>query len=48
MGEFKLMCLKMIRADIGRKMNGFGVRPQDQTLFSKRSTPLLEFGFTRR
>ncbi|MEO8440597.1 MAG: serine acetyltransferase [Spartobacteria bacterium] len=33
-----------IRADISRKINGYGVRPEDQTLFRKRITPLLEFG----
>lgn len=33
-----------IRADINRKVHGYGVRPQDQTLFRKRITPLLEFG----
>lgn len=37
------MC-EMIRADVGRKMRGYGVRPQDQTFFRKRVTPLLEFG----
>jgi serine O-acetyltransferase len=33
-----------IRADLERKMHGYGVRPQDKTLFRKRITPLLEFG----
>jgi len=33
-----------IRADIGRKMRGYGVRPQDKGFFRKRITPLLEFG----
>ena len=33
-----------IRADLERKMRGYGVRPQDKTLFRKRITPLLEFG----
>jgi serine O-acetyltransferase len=33
-----------IRADIERKMRGFGVRAKDQTFFRKRITPLLEFG----
>ena len=33
-----------IRADIDRKMRGYGVRPQDKSLFRKRITPLLEFG----
>ena len=33
-----------IRADIGRKVRGYGVRPQDKTFFRKRITPLLEFG----
>ena len=35
---------KLIRADISRKMRGYGVRPEDQTFFRKRITPLLEFG----
>lgn len=43
MGDFKLMC-EMIRADINRKTEGYGVRPKDQTFFRKRITPLLEFG----
>jgi hypothetical protein len=34
----------MIRADLKFKMRGYGVRPQDQTFFRKRITPLLEFG----
>jgi serine O-acetyltransferase len=33
-----------IRADISRKMRAYGVRPQDQTFFRKRITPLLELG----
>jgi serine O-acetyltransferase len=33
-----------IRADVRRKMTGWGVRPEDQTFFRKRVTPLLEFG----
>jgi serine O-acetyltransferase len=33
-----------IRADINRKMRAYGVRPQDQTFFRKRITPLLELG----
>jgi serine O-acetyltransferase len=33
-----------IRQDIGRKIRGYGVRPQDKTFFRKRITPLLEFG----
>src|SRR4029450_9585865 len=33
-----------IRADINRKIRGYGVRPEDQTFFRKRITPLLEFG----
>ena len=33
-----------IRADLERKMRGYGARPQDKTLFRKRITPLLEFG----
>ena len=33
-----------IRADISRKMRSYGVRPQDQTFFRKRITPLLELG----
>ena len=33
-----------IRADLERKMRGYGVRRQDQSLFRKRITPLLEFG----
>ncbi len=37
------MC-QMIRADISRKMHGYGVRPKDQTFFRKKVTPLLEFG----
>lgn len=35
---------ELIRADIDRKMRAYGVRPQDQTFFRKRITPLLEFG----
>jgi len=35
---------EMIRADIDRKMRGYGVRPQDKSFFRKRITPLLEFG----
>jgi serine O-acetyltransferase len=34
----------MIRADIDRKVRGYGVRPQDKTFFRKRVTPFLEFG----
>ncbi len=33
-----------IRADINRKVHGYGVRPEDQTIFRKRITPMLEFG----
>jgi serine O-acetyltransferase len=33
-----------IRADINRKIRAYGVRPQDQTFFRKRITPLLELG----
>ena len=33
-----------IRADIDRKVRGYGVRPQDKTFFRKRITPLLELG----
>ena len=33
-----------IREDIGRKIRGYGVRPQDKTFFRKRITPLLELG----
>jgi len=33
-----------IREDIGRKMRGYGVRPEDKTFFRKRITPLLELG----
>ena len=33
-----------IRADINRKIHGYGVRPEDQTFFRKRITPFLEFG----
>ena len=35
---------ELIRADINRKIKGYGVRPEDQTFFRKRITPLLEFG----
>src|ERR1044071_1262059 len=35
---------ELIRADLDRKMRGFGVRPEDQTFFRKRITPFLEFG----
>ena len=35
---------ELIRADLTRKMRGFGVRPEDQTFFRKRITPFLEFG----
>jgi len=35
---------ELIRADIARKIRGFGVRPEDQTFFRKRITPFLEFG----
>ena len=35
---------EMIRADLNRKMRGYGVRPQDRTFFRKRITALLEFG----
>jgi serine O-acetyltransferase len=33
-----------IRADIDRKVHGWGVRPQDKTFFRQRITPLLELG----
>ena len=33
-----------IRADIDRKVRGWGVRPEDKTFFRKRITPLLELG----
>jgi len=33
-----------IRADIERKIRGYGVRPQDRTFFRKRITPFLELG----
>jgi len=33
-----------IRADIDRKIRGYGVRPKDKTFFRKRITPLLELG----
>lgn len=33
-----------IRADLNRKVQGYGVRPQDNTFFRKRVTPFLEFG----
>jgi serine O-acetyltransferase len=33
-----------IRADIDRKILGYGVRTQDKTFFRKRITPLLELG----
>lgn len=33
-----------IRADLDRKIRGYGVRPQDNTFFRKRITPFLEFG----
>ncbi len=33
-----------IRADLDRKVRGYGVRPQDKTFFRKRVTPFLEFG----
>ncbi len=36
----------IIRADIDRKIRGYGVRPQDMTFFRKKITPLLEFGTT--
>jgi serine O-acetyltransferase len=35
---------EMIRADIERKMRGYGVRAKDKTFFRKRITPFLEFG----
>jgi serine O-acetyltransferase len=35
---------ELIRADISRKMRGYGIRPEDQTFFRKRVTPFLEFG----
>ena len=35
---------ELIRADLARKIRGFGVRPEDQTFFRKRITPFLEFG----
>jgi len=33
-----------IREDIARKMRGYPVRPEDNTFFRKRITPLLELG----
>jgi serine O-acetyltransferase len=33
-----------IRADIERKIRGYGVRPEDRTFFRKRITPFLELG----
>src|ERR1043166_7201670 len=33
-----------IRADVERKMRGYGVRSLDKTFFRKRITPFLEFG----
>lgn len=33
-----------IRADLDRKVRGYGVRPQDQTFFRQRITPFLELG----
>ena len=44
--ESNLM-FELIRADLDRKMRGFGVRPEDQTFFRKRITPLLELGTLR-
>ncbi|MGH8095354.1 MAG: serine O-acetyltransferase [Chthoniobacterales bacterium] len=35
---------ELIRADLNRKLKGFGVRPEDQTFFRKWITPFLEFG----
>ncbi|MEO5753231.1 MAG: DapH/DapD/GlmU-related protein [Chthoniobacterales bacterium] len=35
---------ELIKADLHRKTNGFGTRPEDQTFFRKRITPFLEFG----
>ncbi len=35
---------ELIRSDLERKRKGFGTRPEDQTFFRKRITPLLEFG----
>ncbi|MBA3832243.1 MAG: serine acetyltransferase [Chthoniobacterales bacterium] len=35
---------EIIRADLDRKVRGYGVRPQDKTFFRKRITPFLEFG----
>jgi serine O-acetyltransferase len=35
---------EIIRADIERKIRGYGVRPQDMTFFRKSITPFLEFG----
>jgi serine O-acetyltransferase len=33
-----------IRADLERKIRGYGVRAKDKTFFRKRITPFLEFG----
>ncbi|MEO7167953.1 MAG: DapH/DapD/GlmU-related protein [Chthoniobacterales bacterium] len=35
---------EMIRADLNRKRNAYGVRPEDKTFFRHWITPLLEFG----
>jgi serine O-acetyltransferase len=35
---------EIIRSDVNRKVRSYGVRPQDDTFFRKRITPLLEFG----
>jgi serine O-acetyltransferase len=36
--------LETIRADLERKIRGYGVRAKDKTFFRKRVTPFLEFG----
>ncbi len=35
---------EMIRADLNRKRNAYGVRPEDKSFFRQWITPLLEFG----
>lgn len=35
---------EMIRADLNRKRNAYGVRPEDKSFFRTWITPLLEFG----
>src|SRR3982750_1626351 len=35
---------EFIRADLSRKLESFGVRPEDQTFFRQRIMPFLEFG----